>query len=186
MFVRLTGPETGKGAAGKWTDSATGEHGDLLDVIRESCGLIDFKDIADGLSKTIMVVETKEENWAGWYEATTAWVVALDPNATVPTRGVSPAPPYLLASTAAGSGNTALNLGPKPDASKHYLLGGTGAGVNAVPGPWEWGPSSEHSGGVVLHLVGDGAVKELTEDMNANTYMWLVTRNGREPADIEK
>ena len=47
MFVRLTGPETGKGAAGKWTDSATGEHGDLLDVIRESCGLIDFKDIAD-------------------------------------------------------------------------------------------------------------------------------------------
>ena len=47
MFVRLTGPETGKGAAGKWTDSATGEHGDLLDVIRESCGLIDFKDVAD-------------------------------------------------------------------------------------------------------------------------------------------
>ncbi len=35
MFVRLTGPESGKGAAGKWTDSATGEHGDLLDVIRE-------------------------------------------------------------------------------------------------------------------------------------------------------
>jgi hypothetical protein len=26
---------TGKGAAGKWTDAATGEHGDLLDVIRD-------------------------------------------------------------------------------------------------------------------------------------------------------
>ncbi|WP_245620164.1 DUF7146 domain-containing protein [Phenylobacterium immobile] len=47
MFVRLKGGETGKGAAGKWTDAATGEHGDLLDVIRESCGLIDFKDVAD-------------------------------------------------------------------------------------------------------------------------------------------
>ncbi|WP_439527564.1 DUF7146 domain-containing protein [Pannonibacter sp.] len=47
MFVRLTGPETGKGAAGKWTDAATAEHGDLLDVIRESCGLVDFKDVAD-------------------------------------------------------------------------------------------------------------------------------------------
>jgi len=47
MFVRLTGPEGGKGAAGHWTDAATGEHGDLLDVIRESCGLIDFKDVAD-------------------------------------------------------------------------------------------------------------------------------------------
>jgi len=38
MFVRLIGPESGKGAAGKWTDAATGEHGDLLDVIRESSG----------------------------------------------------------------------------------------------------------------------------------------------------
>lgn len=47
MFVRLKGAETGKGAAGKWTDAATVEHGDLLDVIRESCGLIDFKDVAE-------------------------------------------------------------------------------------------------------------------------------------------
>ncbi len=47
MFVRLKGTDSGKGAAGKWTDAATGEHGDLLDVIRESCGLIDFKDVAE-------------------------------------------------------------------------------------------------------------------------------------------
>jgi hypothetical protein len=47
MFVRLKGPETGRGAAGKWTDAATGEHGDLLDVIRESCGLLDFHAVAD-------------------------------------------------------------------------------------------------------------------------------------------
>jgi hypothetical protein len=47
LYVRLFGLESGKGAAGKWTDSATGEHGDLLDVIRESLGLIDFRDVAD-------------------------------------------------------------------------------------------------------------------------------------------
>lgn len=47
MFVRLTGFESGKGAAGKWTDAATGEHGDLLDIIRESCGLTEFRDVAD-------------------------------------------------------------------------------------------------------------------------------------------
>lgn len=47
MFVRLTGPESGKGAAGKWTDAASAEHGDLLDVIRESCGLIDFRQVAN-------------------------------------------------------------------------------------------------------------------------------------------
>ena len=47
MFVRLKGQESGRGAAGKWTDAATGEHGDLLDVIRESSGLLDFRDVAD-------------------------------------------------------------------------------------------------------------------------------------------
>jgi hypothetical protein len=46
MFVRLSGPQNGKGAAGKWTDAATGEHGDLLDVIRETCGLIEFAEAA--------------------------------------------------------------------------------------------------------------------------------------------
>lgn len=47
MFVRLKGAESGKGAAGKWTDAATGDHGDLLDVIRGSRGLVDFHDVAD-------------------------------------------------------------------------------------------------------------------------------------------
>ena len=33
LFVRLTGPIQGKGARGHWQDSATDEHGDLLDLI---------------------------------------------------------------------------------------------------------------------------------------------------------
>src|SRR4249919_776961 len=33
LYVRLHGPDYGPGAAGKWTDAATGEHGDLLDLI---------------------------------------------------------------------------------------------------------------------------------------------------------
>jgi hypothetical protein len=45
MFVRLNGSEAGNGAAGKWTDAATGEHGDLLDVIGTTCALDDFHDI---------------------------------------------------------------------------------------------------------------------------------------------
>ncbi|RTL89926.1 MAG: DNA primase [Hyphomicrobiales bacterium] len=45
LFVRLTGPESGKGAAGNWTDASTNEFGDLLDIIRESIGLTDFSDV---------------------------------------------------------------------------------------------------------------------------------------------
>lgn len=33
LYVRLAGPDHGEGAAGKWTDAATGEHGDLIDLI---------------------------------------------------------------------------------------------------------------------------------------------------------
>ena len=39
LYVRLRGPDSGKGAAGKWTDAATGEHGDLLDIVRLSRNL---------------------------------------------------------------------------------------------------------------------------------------------------
>lgn len=47
LFVRLTGGGTGKGAAGRWQDAAEGTHGDLLDLIRENCGLTEFRDVAD-------------------------------------------------------------------------------------------------------------------------------------------
>jgi Toprim domain len=39
LYVRLTGPDSGPGAAGKWTDAATGDHGDLLDLIRLNLNL---------------------------------------------------------------------------------------------------------------------------------------------------
>lgn len=45
MHVRLK--TSTKGTAGKWVDEATSEFGDLLDVIRESCGLVDFREVAD-------------------------------------------------------------------------------------------------------------------------------------------
>ena len=45
LFVRLKGPTSGQGAAGRWTDGATGEHGDLLDIIRERTGITRFPDL---------------------------------------------------------------------------------------------------------------------------------------------
>ncbi|CAN7741866.1 DUF7146 domain-containing protein [Mesorhizobium sp. LjNodule214] len=45
MHVRLK--TVGGKAAGKWVDESSGEHGDLLDVIEQSCGLVDFREVAD-------------------------------------------------------------------------------------------------------------------------------------------
>ena len=45
LYVRLRGPLSGKGAAGKWTDAATGDHGNLIDIIRHACGYTEFRDV---------------------------------------------------------------------------------------------------------------------------------------------
>jgi len=47
LYLRLRGPESGKGAAGKWTDAATGEHGDLLDIVRLSRNLASVVEAMD-------------------------------------------------------------------------------------------------------------------------------------------
>jgi hypothetical protein len=47
LYVRLRGPDSGPGAAGKWTDAATGEHGDLLDLLGLNRGLHRLADVLD-------------------------------------------------------------------------------------------------------------------------------------------
>ncbi len=45
LYVRIVGPTSGKGAAGKWADAATSEHGDLLDLIAGTCHLTNHRDV---------------------------------------------------------------------------------------------------------------------------------------------
>ncbi|RUV81684.1 DNA primase [Mesorhizobium sp. M1A.F.Ca.IN.022.07.1.1] len=42
LYVHLAGPRKGR-----WADAATTQFGDLLDLVRETCGLVDFRDVAD-------------------------------------------------------------------------------------------------------------------------------------------
>jgi Toprim domain-containing protein len=47
LMVRLTGPDSGPGAAGHWVDFATAQNGDLLDLIAHTCRLHTFRDVLD-------------------------------------------------------------------------------------------------------------------------------------------
>ncbi|HEY9579491.1 MAG TPA: toprim domain-containing protein [Rhizorhapis sp.] len=47
LYVRLSGSDDGRGAAGKWTDASTGEHGDLLDIVAIACGHHRLRDTLD-------------------------------------------------------------------------------------------------------------------------------------------
>ena len=59
LFVRLH--ESPKGAAGKWTDAATGEHGDLLDIIRESMTLRDFREVAEEARRFLKLPRSEKQ-----------------------------------------------------------------------------------------------------------------------------
>ena len=50
LYVHLSGPR-----AGRWADGATAEFGDLLDLVRETCGLVDFRDVADEARRFLSV-----------------------------------------------------------------------------------------------------------------------------------
>lgn len=62
MFVRLHPRNGRKGAVGKWTDAATAEHGDLLDVIRESCGFVEFRDVLAEARRFLSLPQTEVES----------------------------------------------------------------------------------------------------------------------------
>jgi hypothetical protein len=61
MFVRLTGGESGPSAAGKWADGASGQNGDLLDIIRETCGYTHFRDVAEEARRFLSLPSTMRE-----------------------------------------------------------------------------------------------------------------------------
>lgn len=44
LYVLLSATDDSRGRAGKWTDAASGEHGDLLDIIAASCGHVAMRE----------------------------------------------------------------------------------------------------------------------------------------------
>jgi prepilin-type N-terminal cleavage/methylation domain-containing protein len=113
-----------------------------------------FRDITDGSSNTVMIVETRDENSAVWIDGTSASVAARWFNMTAPP-------------TFAGNTN-AINYTP-------YFPGGVFP--NSIG--QLYGPSSLHEGGA-HHLLGDGAVRFISENLDVALYDALVTRAGGE------
>lgn len=60
MHVRLKA--VGRKAAGKWVDESSGEYGDLLDVIEQSCGLVEFREVADEARRFLAMPRPEAQN----------------------------------------------------------------------------------------------------------------------------
>jgi len=109
-----------------------------------------FRDLTDGSSNTIMIAETREEKASVWIDGTSASVAA---------RYLGGPPTY------AGT-SSAINYRP-------YFPGGLFP--NSIG--QEYGPSSRHVGGA-HHLLCDGTVRFISENIDVTVYDALTTRNG--------
>ena len=146
---------------------------------------INLKSVTDGASRTLIICETVEPAYNSWYDGTTAWTTAISPvtvSASSPIRtynaGTNPLSFWYIPSGSAAA--TALNVGPSPQTGIAYsnMLGGTNWSSGVVI---SYGPSSNHSGGVVLHGAADASVHNITTDVDPGIYMHIMTRAGREP-----
>ncbi len=141
---------------------------------------LNMKSVLDGTSKTIIVCETKEQTFNSWYDGTVAWTVGYNPNSTVPTKSITaPTTGFWT-----GTGTSAINVGPRASTPTTVYLTASSASTPTFSGAWQWGPSSDHSGGVVIHLACDASVHSITEDIDPSLYMQLITRAGGEPVTL--
>lgn len=117
-----------------------------------------LRDVYDGTSSTIMLVETREERASVWIDGTTAAVSSRWFDFTNP-------PTF--------AGNT-IALNHQNYFITEFIFGPS----NTIDS--EWGPSSEHDDGG-HHLMADGSVHFLSNKIDTAVYDALVTKEGKEP-----
>jgi len=108
-------------------------------------------DLSDGTAQTIVVAETREEAMMVWIDGGPSALVARPYDEGNP-------PTY-------GGRRISLNFRP-------YF--------NYINPKAEYGPSSQHAAGA-FHLLGDGSVHFISENISERVYVSLATRAGNDP-----
>ena len=133
--------------------------------------------ISDGMSKTVMIAETKERGYSSWIDGTGAWVVAYDPNLAAPFNVNGS---WHTASTGATPiTRCALSVQPTLTPSAIRFLPAASFASRMTQG-MAFGPSSDHQGGIVMHAFADTHVSQVTADVDPNVYMSICSKNGNE------
>ena len=110
-------------------------------------------DVTDGLSHTVVVAETREERMMVWIDGGTSAIVAARYDPDDDPNYAGP--------------ETPINYKPYYDSPSPYL---------------DYGPSGAHPNGA-MHLLGDGSVRFISEQVPLAVYMASVTRSGGEPVE---
>jgi prepilin-type N-terminal cleavage/methylation domain-containing protein len=146
--------------------------------------------LSDGSSKTILLAETRERGYAGWIDGASSWLTATN---LVGTASAGPlyaggrwrSNPTTEVVMAAGT-TAGVGINYTPDSTNKFLKNAQSFGAWTVYGDgMAHGASSDHSGGMVLHVFCDGHVGQITTDIDATLYMSSYSRANNEPVSLD-
>jgi prepilin-type N-terminal cleavage/methylation domain-containing protein len=151
--------------------------GTLISKLNNEFRGMKIRELTDGTSKTIIIAETKQEKFSSWYSGQSAWVIGFLPDAA-PTIAIQ-ADGFMGIPRDGGDNNrTALNFG------RNLIIDQTNTdpwySVDMSGGERDWGPSSDHAGGVVVHSFADGHTQAISDSVDATLYFRQITRAGGE------
>lgn len=164
--------------------------GTLISKLNNKHRGLKIRELTDGTSKTVIIAESKQEIFSSWYSGQSAWVVGFLPDVQLQKGNqiVIQSDGY-MGVTQAPENRTGLNFG------KSYLNVNPLDPSQQNPEPWysedmsggirDWGPSSDHGGGVVVHSFADGHTQALADSVDPNLYFRMITRAGGEALDQE-
>ncbi|MFM9060017.1 MAG: DUF1559 domain-containing protein [Planctomycetaceae bacterium] len=117
--------------------------------------------VSDGLTKTIFYIESRERTYSAWADGCTTWVTALPGQSAAPTMTNG-----RWTNTTSAHNQTGFMTSAQ--------AGGRIANAR------DWGPSSEHAGGIVVSVFGDNHVQPITGDVDPSVFAAWATRGGNE------
>lgn len=149
---------------------------------------VNLRELKDGISTTIIACESKEPGYGSWYSGGSTWLVAVSPQtATAGTNPVATAGLNHIAWDPAAAGQVALQYGSDstattPAPNKYLKAADWGPSM----GDRSFGPSSEHSGSVVLHVYADAHAQTISPNVDPTVYLRLITRRDGDPGETDK
>ena len=156
-------------------------------AIFPAAGRLPISQILDGMSHTILTVETVDEAASRWMVGKEATLVGL-PQKSSPT-GATPQPPYNYFSPPGYDGTYGENSGVTRAGLRTFLsydFSPTGANAGKYEDPGfskpapVFGPSSAHPGVVNCGMC-DGAVLPISKNIDAAAFFFMITKNGDDP-----
>ncbi|MFM8953596.1 MAG: DUF1559 domain-containing protein [Planctomycetaceae bacterium] len=140
--------------------------------------------LSDGTSKTIIAAETKERGYSSWIDGSTSWLVASNCASTANYASGQWNSTGTTKVVQAGAGTVGASLNfPAANSSTGKFLTSTQWGLYGDG--MGYGASSDHSGGIVMHVYADGHVGQITTDIDPSVFMALYSRAQGEPVNLE-